>query len=138
MSKFTGLPIFSPLIKERLFAYNLVKEMIGMKEGIYDKRWEQKFILPEQRAALLNRKKEVQKIEKPILDEYQLEEMAHTIYEAMEFNSALVIRVYRDGFIEEVTGHIHYIDEVKQRLHVKDLKGDTWFIAFETLLSVDE
>ncbi|MCP8625499.1 YolD-like family protein [Bacillus subtilis] len=109
-----------------------------MKEGIYDKRWEQKFILPEQRAALLNRKKEVQKIEKPILDEYQLEEMAHTIYEAMEFNSALVIRVYRDGFIEEVTGHIHYIDEVKQRLHVKDLKGDTWFIAFETLLSVDE
>ncbi|AXF32537.1 YolD-like family protein [Bacillus subtilis] len=109
-----------------------------MSQGIYDKRWEQKFILPEQRAVLLNRKREVQKVEKPILDEYQLEEMARTIYEAMEFNSALVIRVYRDGFIEEVTGHIHYIDEVKQRLHVKDLKGDTWFIAFETLLSVDE
>ncbi|WYW25337.1 YolD-like family protein [Bacillus atrophaeus] len=45
-----------------------------MSQGIYDKRWEQKFILPEQRAALLNRKREVQKIEKPILDEYQLEE----------------------------------------------------------------
>ncbi|MCR1992568.1 YolD-like family protein, partial [Bacillus subtilis] len=43
-----------------------------MNEGIYDKRWEQKFILPEQRVALLNRKREVQKIEKPILDEYQL------------------------------------------------------------------
>ncbi|MCY8879926.1 YolD-like family protein [Bacillus spizizenii] len=107
-----------------------------MKEGIYDKRWEQKFILPEQRAALLNRKREVQKIEKPILDEYQLEEMARTICEAMEFNSVLVISIYKDGFIEEVTGHVHYIDEVKQRLHVKDLKGDTWFIAFDSLLSV--
>ncbi|MCY7983336.1 YolD-like family protein [Bacillus inaquosorum] len=107
-----------------------------MNEGIYDKRWEQKFILPEQRAALLNRKKQVQKIEKPILDEYQLEEMARVICEAMEFNSVLVIRVYRDGYIEEVTGHVHYIDEVKQRLHVKDLKGDTNFITFESLLTV--
>ncbi|MFC9658456.1 YolD-like family protein [Bacillus subtilis] len=107
-----------------------------MSQGIYDKRWEQKFILPEQRAALLNRKREDQKIEKPILDEYQLEEMARVIYEAMEFNSVLVIRVYRDGFIEEVTGHVHYIDEVKQRLHVKDSKGDTNFIAFDSLLTV--
>ncbi|MCM3190276.1 YolD-like family protein [Bacillus subtilis] len=108
-----------------------------MNEGIYDKRWEQKFILPEQRTALLNRKKQVQKIEKPILDEYQLEEMARTICEAMEFNSVLVIGVYRDGFIEEVTGHVHYIDEVKQRLHVKDVKGDTNFIGFDSLLSIN-
>ncbi|UUI85588.1 YolD-like family protein [Bacillus halotolerans] len=107
-----------------------------MSQGIYDKRWEQKFILPEQRALLLNKKREVQKIEKPILDEYQLEEMARTICEAMEFNSVLVISIYKDGFIEEVTGHVHYIDEVKQRLHVKDLKGDTWFIAFDLIIRV--
>ncbi|UVB74377.1 YolD-like family protein [Bacillus subtilis] len=107
-----------------------------MNEGIYDKRWEQKFILPEQRAGLLNRKKYVQKIEKPILDEYQLEDMARTICEAMEFNSVLVIGIYRDGFIEEVTGHVHYIDEVKQRLHVKDLKGDTNFISIDKIIYV--
>ncbi len=70
--------------------------------------------MSEQRAALLNRKREVQKIEKPILDEYQLEEMARTICEAMEFNSVLVISIYRDRFIEEVTGHVHYIDEVNR------------------------
>ncbi|WP_339175009.1 YolD-like family protein [Bacillus sp. PS93] len=108
-----------------------------MNEGIYDKRWEQKFILPEQRAALLNRKKQVQKIEKPILDEYQLEEMARVICEAMEFNSVLVISVYRDGFIEVVTGHVHYIDEVNQRLHVKDLKGDTNFINLSSMINVE-
>ncbi|MGG3721577.1 YolD-like family protein [Bacillus subtilis] len=107
-----------------------------MSQGIYDKRWEQKFILPEQRASLLNRKREVQKIEKPILDEYQMEEMARTICEAMEFNSVLTISIYRDGFIEDVTGHVHYINEVKQKLHVKDLKGDTWFIAIDSLLAV--
>ncbi|MCY8208345.1 YolD-like family protein [Bacillus subtilis] len=108
-----------------------------MSQGIYDKRWEQKFILPEQKAALLNRKKEVQKIEKPILDEYQLEDIVRTICEAMEFNSVLVIGIHRDGFIEEVTGHVHYIDEVKQRLHVKDLKGDTNFINLSNVVDVN-
>ncbi|MEC3840247.1 YolD-like family protein [Bacillus amyloliquefaciens] len=108
-----------------------------MTQGIYDKRWEQKFILPEQRASLLNRKREVQKIKKLILDEYQLEEMARTICEAMEFNSVLVIRGIQRRFIEEVTGHVHYIDEVRQRLHVKDLKGDTNFIAYISIVSVN-
>ncbi|AOY06799.1 YolD-like family protein [Bacillus subtilis] len=107
-----------------------------MSQGIYDKRWEQKFILPEQRAVLLNRKREVQKVEKPILDEYQLEEMARVICEAMEFNSVLVISVYRDGFIEEITGHVHYIDEVKQRMHVKDINGDTNFISIDQIIYV--
>ncbi|WCL64307.1 YolD-like family protein [Bacillus subtilis] len=108
-----------------------------MNEGIYDKRWEQKFILSEQRDGLLNRKKHVQKIEKPILDEYKLEEMALIICEAMEFNSVLIIGVYRDGFTEEVTGHVHYIDEVKQRLHLKDLKGDTNFINLSSMINVE-
>ncbi|BDG81244.1 hypothetical protein BSF_29730 [Bacillus subtilis] len=108
-----------------------------MSQGIYDKRWEQKFILPEQRAALLNRKREVQKIEKPILDEYQLEEMARTIYEAMESNSVLVIKVFRDGFIEKITGKVHYINEFKKRLHVKDIKEDTNLIGFDSIISVD-
>lgn len=39
-----------------------------MSEGIFDKRWEQKFILPEHREALLHRKIETKKIEKPVLD----------------------------------------------------------------------
>ncbi|MCY8813696.1 YolD-like family protein [Bacillus atrophaeus] len=107
-----------------------------MSEVIHDKRWEQKFMLPEHREALLNRKKEVKKIEQPILDEYQLEEMARVICEAMEYNSALVISVYRDGFIEEVTGYVHYIDEVKQRLHVKDLKEGSTLINFLDVTSV--
>lgn len=73
----------------RLISYLdfFLRAMIGMSQRIYDKRWEQKFILPEQRAALLNRKREVQKIEKPILDEYQLEDMARTICEGIQLGS---------------------------------------------------
>ncbi|MED4822287.1 YolD-like family protein [Bacillus atrophaeus] len=108
-----------------------------MSEVIHDKRWEQKFMLPEHREALLNRKKEVKKIEQPILDEYQLEEMARVICEAMEYNSALIITFYRDGFIEEVDGRVQYIDEVKKKLHVKDLKGDTSLIPFLSLVAVE-
>ncbi|MFB0578692.1 MULTISPECIES: YolD-like family protein [Bacillus] len=75
-------------------------------------------------------------MEKPILDEYLLEEMARTICEAMEFNSLLVITVYRDGFIEEITGHVHFINEVKQKFHVKDLKGDTNLIKLSDITNV--
>ncbi|CAI6222963.1 hypothetical protein NRS6085_01340 [Bacillus subtilis] len=107
-----------------------------MPEGIYDKRWEQKFILPEHREALLHRKIETKKIEKPVLDEYQLEEMARAISEAMENNAALTISFYRNGFIEDIIGHVHYINEIKQQLHVKDVKGDTNFIAFDSLTAV--
>lgn len=53
-----------------------------MSEGIFDKRWEQKFILPEHREALLHRKIETKKIEKPVLDGYQLDEIAWVISEA--------------------------------------------------------
>ncbi|MEC0828675.1 YolD-like family protein, partial [Bacillus atrophaeus] len=40
-------------------------------------------------------------------------------------------------FIEEVTGYVHYIYEVKQRLHVKDLKGDTNFMNLFNLINVN-
>ncbi|MED2949453.1 YolD-like family protein [Bacillus subtilis] len=83
-----------------------------------------------------SRKIETKKVEKPVLDEYQLEEMARVISEAMEFNSQINISYYRNGFIEEVIGHVHYINEIKQKLLVKDLKGDTNFIAFDSIVSV--
>lgn len=108
--------------------------VMNVSEEIYDKRWEQKFILPEHREALLHRKIVTEKIEKPVLDEYQLEEIARVICEAMENNAAMTISFYRNGFIEDVTGHVHYINEVNQRLHVKDFKGDTNFIAFDSLV----
>ncbi|PJZ02145.1 YolD-like family protein [Bacillus vallismortis] len=60
--------------------------------------------------------------------------MARVIFEAMENNTALTISFYRNGFIEEVIGHVHYINAIKQQLHVKDLKGDTNFIAFDSLV----
>lgn len=46
----------------------------------------------------------------------------------------MTISFYRNGFIEDVTGHVHYINEVNQSLHVKDFKGDTNYIAFDSLV----
>ncbi|MEI1419886.1 YolD-like family protein [Bacillus cabrialesii] len=54
----------------------------------------------------------------------------------MENNAALTISFYRNSFIEDIIGHVHYINEIKRLLHVKDLKGDTNFIAFDSLTAV--
>lgn len=40
----------------------ITQGVMNMSEGIFDKRWEQKFILPEHREALLHRKIETKKL----------------------------------------------------------------------------
>lgn len=44
--------------------------------------------------------------------------------------------LYHDGYIREVIGAVHYVDHPRKGIRVKDLKGDTWFIEFDSLLSV--
>ncbi|MCC2929423.1 YolD-like family protein [Bacillus sp. LBG-1-113] len=44
--------------------------------------------------------------------------------------------LYHDGYIREVIGAVHYVDHPRKELRVNDLKGDTWFIEFDSLLSV--
>lgn len=41
--------------------------------------------------------------------------------------------LYHDGYIREVIGAVHYVDHPRKELSVKDLKGDTWFIEFDSL-----
>jgi YolD-like protein len=62
-------------------------------------------------------------IPEPTLDEQQLEEINSLILEAMELNFPLSFTIYKDKKLNEVHGHIHYIDHVKQEFRIYDTEN---------------
>ncbi|MCY8509709.1 YolD-like family protein, partial [Bacillus mojavensis] len=65
-------------------------------------------MLPEHLTQLKQDLLDVSKIEKPSLDAQQIEEMDILVSEALEFNKELVLKLFNNGFVENVTGRVHY------------------------------
>lgn len=63
--------------------------------------------------------KDQERIERPILDQYQLGEVEDRICYAMESTSAVKLTIWDDGFTEEVTGLIHYVDLITYQLRIE-------------------
>ncbi|NUF07891.1 YolD-like family protein, partial [Bacillus sp. SPB7] len=66
-------------------------------------------MLPEHLTQLKQDLIDVSKIEKPSLDDQQIEEMDLLVSEALEFNKELKFKLFNNGFVENVTGRVHYI-----------------------------
>ncbi|MCV9886227.1 YolD-like family protein [Metabacillus halosaccharovorans] len=94
-------------------------------------------MLPEHVKLLRDFDKSQEKIEKPILDEHQIEEINQIICEAMEHNKELVFTYYDYGEIKLYVGHIHYLDTIRKELRLKDGPGDRFNLKFEDIIRVD-
>jgi hypothetical protein len=94
-------------------------------------------MLPEHVKMLRNEFIEFDKVDKPTLDEHQLEEINSTILEAMEFNNELVFTYFDNGDMKLYIGHVHYIDGLKKELRLVDRHSDVFFIKFHNILKVD-
>lgn len=64
---------------------------------------------------------DVSKVEKPSLDDKQIDEMDILVSEALEFNKELKFKLFNKGFVENVTGRVYYINFEQQKLHVKKI-----------------
>ncbi|KSU83430.1 YolD-like protein [Fictibacillus enclensis] len=97
-------------------------------------------MLPEHVKALREFDWDITKIERPVLDEQQLEEINETICAAMEFNKAVKIAYYKSGRIETTNGHIHYLDVHNKQVRLVNKGGTISRIKFEdiTELTIDE
>lgn len=76
-------------------------------------------MLPEHLTQLKQDLLDVSKIEKPSLDAQQIEEMDIIVSEALEFNKELVLKLFNNGFVENVAGRVHYINFEQQKLQLK-------------------
>jgi hypothetical protein len=81
-------------------------------------KWMPALMVPEHRALLRDVARNELRQAKPVIDEYELEEFDRKICEAMEFNQAVMITKWADGFSYEETGRVHYVDPVRKEVRM--------------------
>lgn len=81
--------------------------------------------------------KSLDTVEKPKLNENQLNEINQIIYEAKENNKELVFSYFEKGDLKLYVGRIHYIDPFEQELRLMDLLGDVFYLKYKDILRVD-
>jgi hypothetical protein len=101
------------------------------------KKWTS-FMLPEHIEMLQQYSDhEYYKTSKPILDPYQIQEIEEKIHYAMEFHYPVIFKVWYDGFTEEVSGYIHYLDPILKEIRVKDHDGYVEHVKFEDIIEME-
>ncbi|QIW79951.1 YolD-like family protein [Bacillus tequilensis] len=93
-------------------------------------------MLPEHLTQLKQDLVDVSKIEKPSLNDQQIEEMDLLVSETLEFNKELRFKLFNNGFVENVTARVHYINFEQQKLHVKDQNDNTVYINMNNIIGV--
>jgi hypothetical protein len=74
---------------------------------------------------------------KPELDEQKYEEFNETICVAMEENRKLKFMYFQNGREKELTGHVHYVDEIKKELRVVDEADMMHILKVTDIVDID-
>ncbi|MDR4948130.1 YolD-like family protein [Neobacillus cucumis] len=72
----------------------------------------------------------------PILDEHQTEEFNLRIAYATEYNHAVKLTVWDDGFTHDITGRVHYVEPITHKLQIKVKPGEFERVAFDRVVGV--
>ncbi|MBM7691436.1 hypothetical protein JOC77_000841 [Peribacillus deserti] len=101
-------------------------------------KWQGAFFMPEHTAMLKEVTQDYYKLEKPILDEYQIQEFESKICLAMEFTYLLKITLWEDGFNKEYTGLAHRLDSIAKIIYL-ELQPETFLtkINFSDIVYVE-
>jgi hypothetical protein len=70
-------------------------------------KWLPAHFMPEHKQMLKNLEEEQNYQKKPLIDHYQIEEFENKIHYAMEFAYFVNVKVWREGFIDELVGRIN-------------------------------
>ncbi|MBD3109585.1 YolD-like family protein [Bacillus sp. AGMB 02131] len=93
-------------------------------------------MLPEHVQMLREWAEEDANEERIFLDEQQVEEINHTIAEAMEHQLLVAISYYDQKRYHVMVGHIHYFDEWKRQLNIIDRFEEVHYIKLEDVMDV--
>lgn len=93
--------------------------------------------LPEHIEKIMSWQGEREKIEKPVLDEQEREQINETLHIAIEYNLPVVFTIWVDGFFHEIEGKVHFIDQQNKRIHLVDISLNAHKIEFDSIVSVE-
>jgi hypothetical protein len=120
------MTLFDEKLKERK---NLLKDR-GTK------KWTS-FLLPEQKGMLKERYMNVEKVEKPILDEYEWEEVGRQIGKSLETQIPIILKLYRKGSIRYQGGVVVKIDPIQKRIEIKNADNRLEKVSIAEIVGVE-
>ncbi|WP_409293917.1 YolD-like family protein [Peribacillus sp. SCS-26] len=82
-------------------------------------KWQGAFFMPEHVKMLKEMKRDENRVEKPLLDEYQIEEFENKICFAMEFKLQIMAVVWEEGFEKTRIGMVHRLDEIYKLIYLE-------------------
>lgn len=80
---------------------------------------------------------EYYKVDKPVLDEQQLEEMNEKIQEAMEYQSLLKFTYYKNGHMKELKGYIHNAHPTEKTLYIVNKEMERIKLRIEDIVQLE-
>ncbi|MED1470050.1 YolD-like family protein [Bacillus salipaludis] len=94
-------------------------------------KWQFAFGHPELIKGQRDLRRDQERITKPIVDVYELEKFDSRIAYAMEYNLAVIITIWSDGFTTDIKGRVHYVDPITHQLWIETEDGLFQRTAFE-------
>jgi hypothetical protein len=74
---------------------------------------------------------------KPLLEENQTEEFDLRIAYATEYNHAVKLTIWDDGFSHDLTGRVHYVDPITHEVRIEVKPGEFERVAFKCVVGVN-
>jgi len=95
-------------------------------------------MLPEHVQMVKKIWKEEEKVQKPVLDEQELEEINFVLHRALHDNLTLDIQYFDDGFLETVRAKLTYINGYEKKISLIEWKSkDKVKLVFDQIISVE-
>ncbi len=92
--------------------------------------------MPEHRALLRELARDELRQPRPLLDEYEIQELENQICCAMEYTYPVIISKWADGFTHEEKGHIHFLDPIRKQVRMVTEDGSAIAINFDDIVNV--
>lgn len=93
-------------------------------------------MLPEHVELLKSIWSEDNRIQRPLLDEQELELINNQIIEAYQDNQLITLTYYRNGKMVAISGTIQKVDQLKQKVLLKDLNEEILAIPFNDIYRI--
>ncbi|MEK5390230.1 YolD-like family protein [Margalitia sp. FSL K6-0131] len=94
------------------------------------------FFMPEHVEGLKQMWIDQKKIQKPLLDDYQVQEFEERIRFAKENKLPVTFTVYDNGLVETFTGIVYSVDQIKQRIKLLLDPTTVEYILFSEIMNV--
>ncbi|MFP5111591.1 YolD-like family protein [Bacillaceae bacterium C204] len=99
-------------------------------------KWNAASFIPQVFEMQRDMFKDQERQPKTLLSEFDTEEFDMRIAYAMEYNLAVKLTVWTDGFKEELKGRVHNVDSITHQLRVEVKPGEIERIAFNDVIGV--